>query len=399
MFIQEARSMNSDTSQAGAVGIEHGQRPSPIRRNLLRAAGAALGASMLQAPFVVRAQSRAMPGKIELGYLPANTILMVFNQGTDIWRQQGLNIDFKRFTGGPEILNAVASASIPVAEVGVGPALLAALKGAPLVFFTLGSISGKGYPFSRVMVRGDSNIRSFADLANKRLALHQRGTMEHLTLGAAERKFGLAPASVQVSLVPFPNQPQVLAQNQVDAIYTVPPFDVIAEKKFNARTLVETVDFVPYLGYSTLAMHKSFVAEYPEAVDKLLQAWIRYSRWVDDNTDEARRASSSFLNIAGDIAPGIRVPYYARNGLPVMPNVWHIYHMYLAAKIIEPADNVAKTMEEYFILPAERYTLKALDAVGRQPDPVVKDFLNTRLPLLPNDNSPYLARWERDLTT
>jgi ABC-type nitrate/sulfonate/bicarbonate transport system substrate-binding protein len=391
--------MDDNDSLSGRTQ-ERGDAPdSPRRRNLLGAAATAIGASLLPAPFIARAQSRTVPEKIEVGYLPANTILMVFNQGTDIWRQQGLNIEFKRFTGGPEILNALASGSIPVAEVGVGPALLAALKGAPLVYFTLGSIAGKGHPFSRIMVLEDSKVRSFEDLAGKRLALHQRGTMEHLTLGAAERKFKLAPSAMQVSLVPFPNQPQVLAQRQVDAIYTVPPFDVIAEKKFNARTLVETVDFVPYLGYSALAMHKSFVNDYPEAVDKLLQAWIRYSRWVDDHTDQARIASSTFLNVAGDIAPSIRVPYYARNALPVMPNVWHIYHMYLSAKIIEPAGNVAKVMEEYFVQPAERYTMKALQTVGQEPDPVVKDFLNTRLPLLPKANSDYFARWERDLAT
>lgn len=390
--------MVADNNSLGTCGRMQSDAPySQTRRNLLGAAATTIGASLLSMPFVARAQSRAMPAKIELGYLPANTILMVFNQGTDSWRQQGLNIEFKRFAGGPEILNALASASIPVAEVGVGPALLAALKGAPLVFFTLGSISGKGYPFSRIMVLEDSSIRSFKDLAGKRLALHQRGTMEHLTLGVAERTFGVPSSAIQVSLVSFPNQPQVLAQKQVDAIYTVPPFDVIAEKKFNARTLVETVDFVPYLGYSTLAMHKNFVNEYPEAVDRLLQAWIRSSRWVDDHTDQARTASSNFLNVAGDIAPSIRVPYYARNGLPVMPNVWHIYYMYLSAKIIEPASNVAKVIEEYFIQPAERYTMKALQVVGQQPDPVVKAFLNTRLPLLPEDNATYFAKWERDL--
>src|SRR5688572_23521699 len=222
------------------------------RRKIIAAAGAATATAILGAPGIVRSQSRALPEKIQMGYLPANTILLVFNQGARIWQDQGLNVEFMRFLGGPEILNAPASASIPVAEVGVGPALLAALRGAPFVFFTLGSVSGKNYPFTRIMVNGDSNIQKFSDLSGKTLALHQRGTMEHLSLGAATSRYGITAADIKVQLVPLPNQPQVLAQKQVDAIYAVPPFDVVAEKKFGARTLVETTDFVPYLGYSTL---------------------------------------------------------------------------------------------------------------------------------------------------
>jgi len=369
--------------------------PDRKRRTLLKTALAASGAMAL--PQFVFGQKPS--DKIQIGYLPANTILMVFNQGTNIWQQQGLNVEFVKFLGGPEILNAVVSASIPVAEVGVGPALLAALRGAPLMFFTLGSISGKGYPFTRVMVNGDSTIKTFADLDGKTLALHQRGTMEHLSLAAATKQFGVAANNIKISLVPLPNQPQVLAQKQVDAIYGVPPFDVVAEKKFNARTLLETTDFVPYLGYSTLAMHKDFVASNPDAVRKLLKAWILFSRWVDDNTAEARAASNKFLGIAPEVAAGVRVPYYARNGLPVLPNVYHIYQMYLAASIVEPASNLRDVVTKYFVEPAMQYTMKALDEVGREPDPVVKDFLNVRLPLLPDANAAYFAPWEKNLAS
>jgi ABC-type nitrate/sulfonate/bicarbonate transport system substrate-binding protein len=247
------------------------------------------------------------------------------------------------------------------------------------------------------MVNGDSNIQKFSDLSGKTLALHQRGTMEHLSLGAATSRYGITAADIKVQLVPLPNQPQVLAQKQVDAIYAVPPFDVVAEKKFGARTLVETTDFVPYLGYSTLAVHKKFVAEYPEAVNRLLKGWIQFSRWVDDNASQAQAASGKFLNIPSDIAPGVRVPYYTRNALPVMPNVYHIYQMYLAAKIVEPASNLTSVVNEYFVEPASRYTMKALEEVGRQPDPLVRDFLNARLPLLKEPNSEYFAPWEKGL--
>lgn len=374
------------------------QGPDPVRRRLLTMGGA-VATSLLIAPGIVSAQSRRAPKTIQVGYLPANTILMVFNQGADIWRQAGVNLKFVKFHGGPQILNAVASGSIPVAGVGVGPALLAAMRGAPIQFFTLGSVSGKNYPFSRIMVRKDSDIRTFTDLEGRTLALHQRGTMEHISLSAASAKYGLPIDKIKISLIPFPNQPQVLAQKQVDAIYTVPPFDTIALRHFGARTLVETIDFMPYLGYSTLAVHNDFLSEYPEAVNRILKGWIRFSRWVNDNNTRAKEASGSFLGLEPHLALDTRVPYYVRNGLPILPNIWHIYYMYVTANIVSSDPNITSIINKYFIDPATRYTLKALDEVGREPDPVAKNFLNTKLPLLPSDNHDYFAPWERSLAT
>lgn len=362
------------------------------RRHVL--IGGASAASLFAAPAILRAQSRAMPDQIKMGTFPVDTVLMSFNTGTDLWRQQGLNIEFVKFLGGPEMVNAVVSNSIPAAEVGVGPALLAALKGAPLYYFTLGSVSGKGYPFTRIMVLQDSPMRSFGDLAGKTLALHQRGTMEHISLGAgaAENKFDVS--KINIVLIPAPNQPQVLAQKQVDAIYALPPFDVVAEKNFGARTLVETIDFVPYLGYTTLALHRKFVDEYPEAVNRLLKGWILNSRWVDDNTPAARRASNDYIGVNQEIAANVRIPFYTRNGLSVIPNIWHVYYMLLAAKIVEPVTDLKTIIDEYFIRPTQKFTQRALDEVGPQDDPVVKDFLRVQLPLLPEPTQAYYAPWE-----
>jgi ABC-type nitrate/sulfonate/bicarbonate transport system substrate-binding protein len=363
------------------------------RRVLVGGVGAM---ATLAAPAIVRGQSSSLPDQIKMGTFPVNTVLMSFNQGTDLWRQQGLNIEFVKFLGGPEMVNAVVSNSIPAAEVGVGPALLAALKGAPLYYFTLGSISGKGYPFTRIMVAKDSPMRGFSDLAGKTLALHQRGTMEHISLGAGAAKNHFDVSKISIQLIPAPNQPQVLAQKQVDAIYALPPFDIVAEKNFGARTLAETIDFVPYLGYTTLALHRKFVEDYPDAVRRLLKGWILNSRWVDDNTPAARRASNQYIGINQEVAAEVRIPFYARNGLSVIPNVWHVYYMFLAAKIVDPVAvaDLRKVIDEYFIQPTIRFSLPALDDVGRQDDPVVKDFLNVQLPLLPEPTAAYRAPWE-----
>ena len=147
--------------------------------------------------------------------------------------------------------------------------------------------------YTRIMVRGDSPIKKIEDLKGKKLAIHQRGTMEDLSLGAVAKSFDIKKEDINITFVPFPNQPQALAQGLVDAIYTVPPFDAIMARRLGGRTLAVTSDFVPYLGYPTLAVRRDFTEQYPEAVDKLVRGWIKTLRWIRQNTDEARELAAS----------------------------------------------------------------------------------------------------------
>src|SRR6185312_13853908 len=143
----------------------------------------------------------------------------------------------------------------------------------------LGAIGTPKQPFSRIMVRADSPIHDVSELKGKKLALHQRGTMEDLGLAALKKTHGIGHEDLEIVLVPAPNQSQALDQRLVDAIYALPPADTVAEQRFQARTLINTADFIPYIGYGTLAMRRDFVDAYPEAAKKAMKAWCRLCRW------------------------------------------------------------------------------------------------------------------------
>jgi sulfonate transport system substrate-binding protein len=335
-----------------------------------------------------------VPDKIIIGKLPFNTEVTLYAGGLDAFKDEGLTIEYIQGAGGPAVVQALAAGSIPVGDIGVAPALIAAARNLPLVSLALGAIATPSHPSDRIMVRADSPIRAVGDLKGKKLALHQRGTIEEFELISMKKTHGVGPDDLEIAIVPIPNQPQVLAEGQVDAIFPVPPFDLIAERKFKARTLINGSDINPYTGYGTFTFRTDFIAAYPEAAQKLMQAWIRICRWIDDNPAKANAAAGAEIGVEEDMRPNVRLCWFARNGLPVMPNVWQFYYMLLGAKLIDSGTDPHKLINQSVIEPTKRISLPALDAVGVEPDPEVAEMLKGTYPQLPEPPEKFYGDWE-----
>jgi len=352
---------------------------------------AAFGSSMIGLHPLQRA---AAAEGIGFGYLPVNVDLPVFTDAVNPWRNEGLDVRFIRADGGPAILQALATGDVPVGDIGTAPAIVTATRGFQFYFLTLMSVATPERPLDRIMVLKDSPIKKFQDLKGKTLAINQFGTMPDAALGAAARVFGLPRSEINIVPVPYPNMPQVLAEKQVDAIYPFPPADTVAEVRYGARTIVETTDFIPYLGFTTLAVRRDFAAQSPQLVKALVKGAIKTQRWINDHQGDARNASNKFLNIPKDIGPKVRLAYFTVDGLTVMANAWHLYYLLLSGGVIKAVDDPAKMFDEYFIEPTKRFTLPAVEELGLEPDPVVSKMLRASYPLLPKPAEEYRAPWD-----
>ena len=96
-----------------------------------------------------------------------------------------------------------------------------------------------------------------------------------------------------------------------------------------------------------------------------------------------------------DISEYVRLPDCVRNGLQVIPNVWHVYYMMEDAKVIDPIENFRALVDSYFIEPAKRFTRPRSKRLCRQNDPVLDSVrAQQQLPLLPKPFQEYLGPWE-----
>jgi len=93
---------------------------------------------------------------------------------------------------------------------------------------------------------------------------------------------------------------------------------------------------------------------------------------IDLNGLGTHQAANDFLKIPEDVAPKARPAYWARNALPVMATVWHLYELQILGEIMKPVENADNMMQSYFVEPAKKFVLPVLEEIGMQPDPHIK---------------------------
>ena len=368
----------------------------PTRRTLLRITAigsAALLSHALAAPRLA-AQS---PTKVVIGRVPVNALASNYIGEVDFFRDEGIALEPTRFDNAGQMFQAMMASDLAAGETGLAPTIIALTRGLPFIAPFLGACSAPDHPYERIMVLPESPIRTLDDLKGKKLGYQGPGTVPDMLLGALSRRSKIRKEDIELVPLPPPNQPDALGQRLVDAIFSTPPVDTVAERKYSARTVANATELVSYSGLSTFVFRRDFADQNPEIVGKLLAAEIRFARWIEDNPAAARIAMGKNLGLPDELASQARLPLFARNGLPVMPNVWHVYQMLIEAKTIDPHSDAVKLFNDTIVEPVKRFTLPTVEKLGMAPDPVIEKMLTAEYPLLPKPGADYYADWERRL--
>lgn len=366
------------------------------RRSVLKDATAFLTVS-ISAKYLGISAVAQVPEKIVLGCQPIAPAIESYLGPIDFFKEAGITVEITRFATFAPILQGIVSGSMIGGGVGVAPSIIGISRGLPLVAPFLATFVTPSHPMERIMVLPDSPIKTLDDLKGKQLAFLGPGTVPDMMLDALPDKSHIRKDDIHLVPMPAPNMPDALGQKLVDAIFAIPPGDTVAEQKYHARTIANATELVPYVGLSTVALRRDFVESNPDATRKLLRGYIMLSRWVSDNPPQSRQAMARNLALPDNLAPVARIPLFARNGLPVMPNVWNLYEMLVRSRTIEPHSDPAKLFNDAIIEPTKRYTLPVAEELGLQPDPAVESMLKGQYPFLPQPAAAYYADWEKRL--
>lgn len=333
--------------------------------------------------------------KIQVGYLPVVSCTPLYLSAARPWAGTDLEVEPLRLQAGPAIAQAIQSGSIPTGEIACTVTLSLASRGIPIIALMSVNVITREHPYNRIMVLKDSPLHSVADLKGKTVGVLAIGTIDHLELLVALHAAKMNASDVKVVTIPVPNQPQVLASGQVDAMMMPPAADSVAEIQYGARTLADATDSLPYIPLEYLVADANWAARNPAIVHELLVGWIKACRWMEKNDQKARATVAQQLNLAPEIAAKARLPYWQANGLPIMPGVWNLYLAMVENKLIDPVADPKGMIQRYFIEPTMKYMLPALKAVGPVPDPVSKSLEHLDLPYLTSKPESYFASWER----
>ncbi len=139
-------------------------------------------------------------------------------------------LNAREFVSGTTLMEAFAAGQIDIAYVGPGPAINGATRGMPLQI-----IAGASEAGAALIARKDSGIRTYRDLAGKRVAVPSLGNTQDISLRHILKEQGLKAqadgGNVTVTPVPPADVIAAFAAGRVDAALVPEPWAAVLESQ------------------------------------------------------------------------------------------------------------------------------------------------------------------------
>ena len=254
------------------------------RRQFLGTAGAgaaALGLSALGFPAI--AQSRA---KIRVGYLHTLAVdgQMWLAQHLGAWQKNGLEPEFKQFTTGLELFQAMVGGSIDMLSTGAVISNFPA-RGQGKMF----AVNCVEFATAQLWVNTAQGVNGFADLKGKKIAT-TTGTTAHVFLDNALRANQLDPGKdVQILNQRMAEAVTSFISGAVPAVALWVPFNVaVRDKVPTAKKLVDASAYYPQAAIvSGWAASNEFHAKNKDQLARVVRAWAEGNAMLVGKPDEA----------------------------------------------------------------------------------------------------------------
>ncbi|MEJ0093938.1 MAG: ABC transporter substrate-binding protein [Methylocella sp.] len=149
---------------------------------------------------------------------------------------------------------------------------------------------------SSLVVGGGTNIRSFADLGGKQIAVPFWYSMHNIVLQYALRQNGLTPVIKSAAAAPNetglqvmqpPDMPPALAAKKIDGYIVAEPFDAMGEVGTGGRILRFTGDIWKNHPCCVVCMPQPLIERKPAWTQKVLNAIVRAEIYTSHHKAEA----------------------------------------------------------------------------------------------------------------
>ena len=192
---------------------------------------------------------------------------------------------YSKYSGWPEIKESLMAGRIQAAYMLAPLVMDLADKQIPVKIVSLGHRSG-----AVIMVRSDSSVQHFRQLAGKRIAIPSRFAVDFLFLRKMLAQEDMTPKDVEIVEMPPPDMPAALYANAVDAYCTGEPFGAAAQRAGYARPLRMTRDEWRNYICCVLTVREELIQANRPLVQDLVDQVLGAGVWLDakqGNRDKA----------------------------------------------------------------------------------------------------------------
>ncbi|MEQ1303839.1 aliphatic sulfonate ABC transporter substrate-binding protein [Acinetobacter radioresistens] len=234
---------------------------------------------------------------LAIGYQKSSLNLLVARQ-QQLFEQQfpGVQVAWKEFPAGPQMLEALAVGAIDFGAVGNTPPVFAQAAGKDLKYIGYEVVPQNA---QALLIPADSSIRTLADLKGKRIAV-QKGSSAHELLAKVLQKAGLSWQDIQPIWLPPADARAAFDKQSIDAWSIWEPYLSAAELDAKAKVLIDGQAFART--YSFYIANPQFIEQHPGATEKILQSLNTADQWVLQHQQQVLKIYQQSTGLKQNIA-------------------------------------------------------------------------------------------------
>ncbi|MGH3326422.1 MAG: ABC transporter substrate-binding protein [Streptomycetales bacterium] len=241
-------------------------------------------------------------GEVAVAHLDAIVGAAPFHvaEALGYYKKAGLELDLVSFPGGTETIRGMAT-GMDFGQPATLPGLIAVAKGQTDLRLIAGAYNKPAVVF---LVPSDSDIRSMDDLANKKVAVSQPGSITTYFATRIAKQHGLEPGK-NVQLVNAGGPPDAWTaakQGVADVAWSNPPLSDKLISDGEARILFQTSDFVSDWPDVTYWTTQSFIDESPDVLKRWLKSQQHAMETIKTDVDKAAAIYAKRIRLSQAVA-------------------------------------------------------------------------------------------------
>ena len=218
----------------------------------------------------------AAPTKVKVGVLFLGGATNVYAaQKLGYFQRENLDVELRSLGGGAQVVPLMISGDVNIGMINQVSWMLALAQGYDLVAVAATSAEKKDPPYANnIFVTQDSPIRTAKDLEGKRISTNTLNNILTLYTNEWARKNGADPKKYQWTEVPFPQMPDTLINQRIDAAFMVEPFGTVAQSSGKVRVMASPMAEVYPKGlfFSVLASNRDWLNSNTDIVKRFVGA-------------------------------------------------------------------------------------------------------------------------------
>lgn len=264
-----------------------------MRTVFLRRGLVALFAAAVSFGAITQAQAESL----RIGYQKYGTLVLLKAKGTLEKRlaEQGVQVQWTEFPGGPQLLEGLNVGSIDFGVTGETPPVFAQAAGADLLYVAYEPPA----PHSEaILVPKGSAIQSVKDLKGKKVVLNKGSNVHYLLVRALEDA-GLKYSDIQPVYLPPADARAAFERGSVDAWVIWDPYQAAAEQQLQARTLRDGKGLVD--NHQFYLATRNYATRHPAVINTVIEEVRAVGEWSQANPQEVTDQVAPLLGLPADI--------------------------------------------------------------------------------------------------